>query len=135
MIYYYVYFVNLFYFFPKTCKVIIYKDNFNMPKRFTKKQEDFICENCGQKVQGTGYTNHCPKCLWSKHVDVNPGDRAEVCGGMMKPVDLYMEGQDWIITHECQKCDFTRRQKVVDEDDFEEVIRLEQEINRKKTRG
>ena len=26
-------------------------------------------------MKGNGYTNHCPKCLWSKHVDINPGDR------------------------------------------------------------
>jgi hypothetical protein len=106
-----------------------------MPKRFTRKKEDFTCEHCGQEVEGTGYTNHCPKCLWSKHVDVNPGDREEVCGGIMKPVDLYREGQNWVLTHECERCDFRRRQKVVAEDDFDEVIKLEEVINRKKTRG
>ena len=44
---------------------------------FTKIDEEFICENCGKKVKKLGYTcrNHCPYCLHSKHVDVNPGDR------------------------------------------------------------
>ena len=32
-----------------------------------KNKEDFICENCGAFVVGTGYTSHCPQCLWSKH--------------------------------------------------------------------
>ncbi|MFA6992594.1 MAG: RNHCP domain-containing protein, partial [Candidatus Gracilibacteria bacterium] len=42
-----------------------------MPKRFSRTIEDFVCEKCGAKVKGDGYTNHCPKCLWSKHVDIN----------------------------------------------------------------
>lgn len=24
-----------------------------------------MCEHCSAEVLGTGYTNHCPKCLWS----------------------------------------------------------------------
>ena len=106
-----------------------------MLKRFSKKKEDFVCENCGENVKGTGYTNHCTKCLWSKHVDINPGDRLEACGGMMKPIDLYKEGKDWVLSHKCERCGFKRRQKVVKEDDFDEVIQLEQKINTKKTRG
>jgi hypothetical protein len=31
------------------------------------------------------YRNHCPACLWSKHVDVQPGDRAATCRGLMRP--------------------------------------------------
>ena len=58
-----------------------------MPK-FIKNIEDFTCEHCGAPVKGTGYTNHCPKCLWSKHEDVNPGDRASDCHGLMKPIDI-----------------------------------------------
>ena len=57
-------------------------------KMFQKNVEDFVCGNCGGEVVGNGYTNHCPKCLWSKHVDINPGDRAEKCGGMMKPISV-----------------------------------------------
>ncbi|MBU3901416.1 RNHCP domain-containing protein, partial [Patescibacteria group bacterium] len=44
-------------------------------KKFQRKIEDFVCGHCGPKIKGTGYTDHCPKCLWSQHVDVNPGDR------------------------------------------------------------
>ena len=53
---------------------------------FNRKKENFVCENCGEKVEGNGYTNHCPNCLWSKHVDINPGDRAETCHGLLKPI-------------------------------------------------
>ena len=39
--------------------------------------EEFICENCQKKVTTLNYTarDHCPYCLCSKHLDINPGDR------------------------------------------------------------
>ena len=42
---------------------------------FTEIDEEFICENCGKKVPKLNYTcrDHCPSCLYAKHVDVNPG--------------------------------------------------------------
>ena len=48
-----------------------------MAGNFTEIDEEFICENCGRKVEPLGYScrNHCPYCLYSKHVDINPGDR------------------------------------------------------------
>ena len=57
-------------------------------KRFSRRTEDFTCEHCGTKVKGNGYTNHCPQCLYSKHVDINPGDRLSDCGGLMEPIDI-----------------------------------------------
>ena len=57
-------------------------------KRFSKNDSGFICGHCGRAVEPLGYSsrNHCPFCLWSLHADVNPGDRASTCGGLMKPV-------------------------------------------------
>lgn len=75
-------------------------------------------------VVGTGYTNHCPKCLWSKHVDVEPGDRGAVCGGMMKPVLLEGSTPTYVITHECVTCGFRRRNKVQEEDDGAAIVAL-----------
>jgi len=99
---------------------------------FIKKSEQFICAHCGAKVDNRGYQNHCPRCLWSKHVDVEPGDRLSECGGLMPPVDLYYKSGKWLIVHECQLCRYRNTNKIIPEDDFEEVIRLEQEINEKK---
>ena len=56
-------------------------------KKFTKRKENFICENCGHFVVGNGFTNHCPNCFFSKHVDINPGDRLCSCNGLMKPIE------------------------------------------------
>lgn len=95
-----------------------------MAKKFQRKIEDFICENCGEKVKGNGYTNHCPKCLWSKHVDRNPGDREEKCGGMMKPAGVLRKGGDNIIVHQCVKCDFERKNKMNPADDFNAIVKI-----------
>jgi len=86
-------------------------------KRFQRKIEDFTCEYCGIAVAGDGYTNHCPECLWSKHVDVNPGDRAALCGGMMEPIDLETKSGEHVITHRCIKCKYEKRNKASEEDD------------------
>ena len=59
-------------------------------KRFKMRDEKFICENCGFDVKELGYTarDHCPNCLYSKHVDINPGDRSSECGGLLEPIGI-----------------------------------------------
>ena len=96
-------------------------------KKFKRKIEDFVCESCGYEVEGNGYTNHCPNCLWSKHVDVNPGDRKETCHGMMKPVDLENKGNVFYVVHECLMCKFKKRNKVVKGDNFSQLIKISQD--------
>lgn len=61
-----------------------------MESLFTEIDEEFICENCGHKVPKLGYScrNHCNKCLYSKHVDINPGDRKEECHGLLEPISI-----------------------------------------------
>lgn len=97
---------------------------FCMVKKFTKKIEDFNCDNCGTTVKGTGYTNHCPACLYSKHVDVNPGDREAICGGFMKPVELSSEKGKFVLTFECQKCQVKKRNKMAADDNFDEALKV-----------
>ncbi|MES2953183.1 MAG: RNHCP domain-containing protein [Patescibacteria group bacterium] len=87
-----------------------------MSIQFKRKIEDFICEQCGLEVKGNGYTNHCPECLWSKHVDVFPGDRAETCGGLMEPIGQEMASGEHDILYRCAKCTIERRNKVAKED-------------------
>lgn len=104
-------------------------------KKFIKNKEDFTCENCKAQVVGDGYTNHCSKCLWSKHVDVNPGDRAalESCGGMMEPVGVEKDGKNknddgFIIVHECKKCGHQKRNRISKEDDFDKVVEISKAV-------
>lgn len=93
-------------------------------KRFQKTEEDFTCENCGRKVEGTGYTDHCPSCLFSKHVDINPGDRKADCDGMMIPMEIETKGGNYIIHYLCKKCGYKHRVKSSPDDNFEEILRL-----------
>lgn len=97
-----------------------------MSLKFKRKIEDFACEQCGFEVEGNGFTNHCPKCLYSKHVDIFPGDRKEVCGGLMEPVSAEESGGEWSIIHKCQKCSKLQKNKISKEDDFDKVVEISQ---------
>ena len=72
-------------------------------KRFTKIDEEFICNNCGNKVEKLGYTSrdHCPTCLYSKHVDINPGDRLETCHGALVPVSVELNTKSFQMIRKC----------------------------------
>lgn len=95
-----------------------------MSKKFQRTKEDFACEKCGLKVRGNGYTNHCPRCLWSKHVDVNPGDREASCQGLMEPIGVESQGGEYIITHRCIKCGVEKRNKAAKNDNFDVLVQL-----------
>ena|SRR3989344_2768175 len=98
-----------------------------MSSQFIRTKENFICEKCGFAVEGNGYTNHCPECLWSKHVDVFPGDRREGCGGLMEPVLVEKIGQQYSLVHKCVTCSRQKPNKVVAEDNFDTVVRISAE--------
>lgn len=97
-----------------------------MSKRFQKKVEDFVCEQCDALVSGDGYTNHCPRCLWSKHVDVFPGDRAHTCRGLMEPVEIRIRAREYDIVHRCIRCGVRRVNKTAEHDDMDAIVRLSQ---------
>ncbi len=97
-------------------------------KKFQKKKEDFVCEKCKKSVKGDGFTDHCPQCLWSKHVDINPGDRSSSCKGMMEPEGVKKEGEKYFIYYKCQNCGFKHRVKVTKEDDFEKIIEISKKV-------
>lgn len=96
----------------------------NAAPQFQRRIEDFICEVCGTLVKGDGYRNHCSKCLTSKHVDVNPGDRAAGCGGLMDVVDVEMDHGDWVLVHQCRVCGHQRKNKTAADDDREVLIQF-----------
>ena len=89
--------------------------------------EEFICENCGRQVPKLGYScrNHCPYCLYSKHVDIEPGDRLETCHGLLKPIGIETNSKKgYIIIFKCQKCGSIRKNKVAEDDDMNKIIAL-----------
>ena len=73
-------------------------------RRFSRKNEDFKCEICSFDVKGSGYTDHCPNCLYGKHVDINPGDRKSDCHGIMKPIRTEFRRGEFLIYYKCKKC-------------------------------
>jgi hypothetical protein len=69
----------------------------------------FRCVNCRLDVPtdapGTQHRNHCPACLWSRHVDERPGDRAADCGSGMEPIAIAVRGSgEWLVIHRCTGC-------------------------------
>ncbi|CAO5189925.1 RNHCP domain-containing protein [Frankia sp. AiPs1] len=93
-----------------------------MSRRFTRLREDFTCRVCGLDVRGDGYTNHCPRCLCSRHLDRSPGDRAETCGGVMRPVAVEFRAQDTVLTHACERCGTRRRCRTSPADDGDALL-------------
>jgi rubrerythrin len=97
-------------------------------KIFSRNAEDFVCENCGFKVQGNGFTNHCPKCFYSKHVDINPGDRMCKCQGLMEPIAILQKRGNFIIQHKCKKCGFIRNNTISEDDDRDALFRIAKKL-------
>lgn len=91
---------------------------------FTRRRENFTCLHCATPVRGTGYTNHCPRCLWSRHVDINPGDRAATCGAAMEPVGALAEGSEIVLVQRCVACGHLRRNRSAADDDRDAVLAL-----------
>ncbi len=71
--------------------------------------DSFTCKQCGRLVvsagAGSDHRNHCPNCLSSLHVDIEPGDRASDCGSLMEPVVVWVrKNGEWAIIHRCRRC-------------------------------
>lgn len=95
-------------------------------KTFNMIDESFVCENCGKKVKKLGYTarDHCPYCLYSKHVDINPGDRNNSCKGMLEPVGIEKFKDSFKIIYLCEKCHKTHKNIMAKDDDMNKIIEL-----------
>lgn len=106
-----------------------------------EKMRGFICENCRKWVPISKYSNtinrnHCPHCLWSKHVDENvAGDRMSSCNGRMKPIGLSVKNprtDKWggevkgevMLIHECTMCGKVSINRILSEDDQDEIMKI-----------
>ena len=95
-------------------------------KRFKVIDEPFKCEVCGKEVKPLGYSSrdHCPYCLSSKHVDINPGDRLEECRGILKPVAIEKFKDTYKIIYKCEKCGKIRKNIMAKDDDFDMILTI-----------
>src|SRR5512145_3006828 len=86
-------------------------------------KENFVCVHCGLAVSGeapgTQQRNHCPLCLYSRHVDLAVGDRRSGCRGEMEPVAIWSRSGEWVIIHRCVKCGFLRSNRIAGDDSEE----------------
>ena len=95
-------------------------------KRFVKNDQGFVCEKCGKSVEPLKYTSrdHCPNCLYSKHVDIYPGDRANHCKGLLVPIGLEINQKGYVIVYKCEKCGNMKKNKSANDDNYELIIQL-----------
>lgn len=99
---------------------------------FIARQERFTCSHCGASVEvllNGSYRNHCPKCLYSKHVDeAGPGDRLSLCLGLMKPIRIDQHAKKgWMIVHQCLTCQKEMRNRSAPDDDIVGFMQRESE--------
>ena len=90
----------------------------------------FTCQHCGAEVSldapGTSHRNHCPACLWSRHLDRNvPGDRKADCPGGMEPIAVTVRTESrWVLIHRCTRCGRLRLNKTAGDDNLLLLMQL-----------
>lgn len=95
-------------------------------KKFNMIDEEFICDNCNKYVEKLNYTarDHCPNCLYSKHVDINPGDRLNKCQGLLKPISIEKYKNTYKIIYKCLKCNKIHKNIMAFDDNYDKIIEL-----------
>ena len=82
----------------------------------------FRCQHCRLDVSfdapGTAHRNHCPSCLWSRHLDDDsPGDRRADCGASMEPIAVSVRGDgEWLLVHRCAGCHTIHLNRIAGDD-------------------
>lgn len=99
------------------------------PIRRDEAPEWFRCVHCGQSITpepfGTEHRNHCPWCLWSKHLDNAPGDRSADCGSAMEPIAVWVrKGGEWAILHRCRGCGVIHSNRIAGDDNELALVSL-----------
>jgi hypothetical protein len=94
-----------------------------------KPSRSFRCVHCrvdvSTDVPGTQHRNHCPSCLWSRHVDDRPGDRAADCDASMEPLAITVRGDgEWVLIHRCRGCGVLHANRVAGDDNPLLLVRL-----------
>ncbi len=84
-------------------------------------------------LSGVQNRNHCPYCLWSKHVDLaEAGDRLSACRAQMAPIGLTLkksrskyraaQGGELMLIHECQGCGKISINRLAADDDSQMIL-------------
>ena len=95
-----------------------------------ERRTSFRCGYCHLDVStdahGTAHRNHCPNCLWSRHLDDDtPGDRDARCGALMEPIAITVRGDgEWVLVHRCGNCDVLHLNRSAGDDNPLILLRL-----------
>ena len=99
-------------------------------KKFNMIDEEFICQNCGKKVNKLHYSarDHCNNCLYSLHVDITPGDRQNTCHGLLQPIGIEKYRDTYKIIYCCQKCHQIHKNIMANDDNMNLIIEISKGI-------
>lgn len=91
--------------------------------------ESFTCKECGWLVvpdgAGSGHRNHCPNCLYSVHLDDEPGDRSSECHGKMEPIGVWVrKNGEWALLHRCTVCEKISSNRIAADDNPMKLMAL-----------
>ena len=88
--------------------------------------DEFVCENCNKLVPKLEVSarDHCPFCLYSKHVDINPGDRSNDWLGLLVPIDIEKYKNTYKIIYKCSKCGQIHKNIMANDDDMDKIIEI-----------
>jgi hypothetical protein len=106
----------------------------------SRTDDGFHCKQCHAYVSpasfpgGVRNRNHCPYCLWSRHLDLYvAGDRLAACKSPMEPIGLTRKitikkyGSDHgelMLIHLCTECNRVSINRIAADDDPESVFNL-----------
>ena len=102
---------------------------------------NFTCIHCGALVvvdpllAGVLNRNHCPYCLWSRHLDLfEAGDRMCACKSPMRPVGLSLKQRrkkyaredsgELMLIHTCVECSAVSINRIAADDLDDAIIAL-----------
>lgn len=102
---------------------------------------DFTCAHCHQPVSadpllsGVNNRNHCPYCLWSRHMDLfEAGDRLAACKAPMQPLGLALKQThkkysrqaqgELMLVHCCTACGRACLNRIAADDDSQSLFEI-----------
>lgn len=106
-----------------------------------RSEESFRCLHCrldiicNPIISGVQNRNHCPCCLWSRHLDFRvAGDRLSTCRAAMQPVGLTTKHNrnkyagdhkgELMIIHQCSRCKKLVINRIAADDSEEDLLAL-----------
>jgi len=119
--------------------------NYDYPDRSRRvsTEDVFTCRQCQAyvitqpRMAGVRNRNHCPYCLWSRHVDlIKPGDRMSACKAAMEPIGLtvknshnkygYLRNGELMLIHRCKDCGKVSINRIAADDLAERLLDIYQ---------